>query len=86
MLFEHFESSLVACAGYCNLLIKSAISFDLKMEQVVKLIDAVKNAKNVDSSVIMNLSKYLEKEGNKEIAVELLKKSLESSKDTILQA
>jgi len=31
ILLENFEASLVACAGYCNLLIRSAIQFELTM-------------------------------------------------------
>ena len=38
MLLNAFESSLVACAGYCNLLIRSAMSFELPVEQADKLV------------------------------------------------
>ncbi len=31
-LVENFDSSLVPCAGYCNLLLKSSMSFELSTE------------------------------------------------------
>lgn len=87
-LTENFESSLVACAGYANLLIKTAISFELPTAQMQKLIGAVQSkASTIDSSVVIVMSHYLEQLDQKATAVELLKNALASQKgSTLLQA
>ena len=84
-LTENFESSLVACAGYTNLLIKTAISFELPTAQMQKLISAVQSkASTADPSVIIAMSHYLEQLNLKAEAVELLKNAQTAQKGSIL--
>jgi hypothetical protein len=86
VLVKNFEASLVACAGYCNLLLRSAISFELTMTETQRLVEAISKSTSVDPSVILTLSKYLEQQDKKDMAVDLLKKTLDACGDTMLQA
>ena len=73
----------MACAGYCNLLLRTAISFELPIEKVQKLVSAVSNSEmtKMDPTVILSLSRYLEQQGEKERAVAVLKKALMVNRD-----
>lgn len=87
-LVQNYQSSLVACAGYTNLLVKSAIQFELGLDNMQKIIDTITSASmtTIDSSVVLNLSKYLEMNDKRDIAVNLLKESLKVSRDKMIQA
>ena len=77
---------MVACAGYCNLLLRTAISFELPIEKVQKLVTAIENSEmtKVDPTVVMTLSKYLEQKDMKQQAVAILKKAFMVNRDTKL--
>ena len=85
-LTQNFEEDLVACAGYCNLLLRTAVSFELPIAQVQKLVTAIENSEmtKIDSTVVMNLSKYLEQKDMKQQAVAILKKAFMVNRDTKL--
>ena len=88
-LCENFERSLVACAGYTNLLMRTAIQFELPLASSKRIVDAIKGASNsasIDGSVIVTLSKYLEQQGQKAEAVEVLGNTLKHSRDPLVQA
>lgn len=73
LLLANFESGLLACAGYTNFLLNSAISFELPLNNTIGLVDAIKNhGSNADPSVLLTASFYLEQQGKPEVAVELL--------------
>ena len=74
---------MVACAGYCNLLLRTAISFELPIEKVQKLVTAIENSEmtKVDPTVVMTLSKYLEQKDMKQQAVAILKKAFMVNRD-----
>jgi len=40
-LAENFDNALVANSGYCNLLLRSALSLDLSYDEMKKMVDAV---------------------------------------------
>ena len=67
---------------------KSAIQFELGLDNMQKIIDTITSASmtTIDSSVVLNLSKYLEMNDKRDIAVNLLKESLKVSRDKMIQA
>ena len=40
-LVENFDAALVSCAGYCNLLVTSALSLELSLQEMQRVTDAV---------------------------------------------
>lgn len=70
-LVENFEASLVACPGYTNLLLRTATQFELGMQTTQKLVGAVREfpSTQLDPSVVLSVSKYLEQQDKREIAV-----------------
>jgi len=61
-LVENFEASLVACPGYTNLLLRTAIQFELSLSATEKLVGAIRTyaPTKLDASVVLTLSRYLE--------------------------
>ena len=63
-LTSNFDGSLVANAGYTNLLIKSALSLGLSLEEMQKVTSAVRmQASKADANVVYNLTRFLEQHG-----------------------
>ena len=79
-LVQNFEASLVACPGYTNLLLRTATQFELPLATTGKLVESVRgHATVLDPSVVLTLSTYLESQGKREDAVQVLSESLKST-------
>ena len=79
----------MACPGYTNLLLRTATQFDLPLATTQKLVESVRGYPMVqmDASVVLTLSTYLESQGKRDEAVQVLSESLKTQKNNkMLQA
>jgi len=84
-LVEHFDSSLVACAGYCNLLITSAETQGLTLVEMKRVTEAIRHqVAHVDATVVYNLTRFLEQRDKQDEAIALLRDALRANKDKML--